>query len=121
MSFQPEDNIDYQALLLLLKKSEPKDVYEELMKKEEKVLDTVNRVVNYSNEKELKESEFLNKTVAQHVSGLFWAMKGIMSELYRMKTIQDVKSTLTKDDRMIYIGIMLLCIAFFLFFVINSS
>lgn len=121
MSFKPEDNIDYKALLSLLKKSDPKEIYEELMKKEEKVLDTVNRVVNYSNEKELKETEFLNKTVAQHIYGLFWAMKGIISELYHIKTIQDVKKTLMRDDRIIYVGIMLLCIAFFLFFVINSS
>jgi hypothetical protein len=121
MSSLPEDNINYKELLNLLNKSDPKDVYEELIKKEDKILDTINRVVNYSNEKELKDSEFMNKTITQHIYGLFWTIKGIMGEFYRIKTFQDAKQIFTKDDRIIYIGILLLCIAFFLFFVINSS
>jgi tetrahydromethanopterin S-methyltransferase subunit A len=113
-------NLEYSKLVNLLNKSDQSQVYEELMKKEDHVLDTINRVVNFSNEKEKKSSEFLNKSINEHVHHFFWTMNNILADLSKVKNIQNFRKVLFKDDRQIYIGILLVIIALFLFFVIIS-
>jgi hypothetical protein len=93
------------------------------MKKEEKVLDTVNRVVNFSNEKEVKSHEFTSMSIDQIVHKFYWNMNKIFSDISSKKvsTIQDVGDILLKDDRKIYLGILLVLICIFLFFVLISK
>ena len=113
-------NLEYSKLVNLLKTTDQSQVYEELMKKEDRVLDTINRVVNFSNEKEIKASEFLNKSINEHAHHFFWTLQNIIADLSKVKNVQTLKKTLFKDDRQIYIGVLLVIIALFLFFVIIS-
>ena len=113
--------MEYSKLVDLLNKSDDREIYEELMKKEDRVLDTINRVVNVSNEKEIKGKEFLNMSLNDIVHKFFWNITLIFSELISSKTIQDVKKVLFKDDRKIYIGLLLVLITIFLFFIIISK
>jgi hypothetical protein len=114
-------NLEYSKLVDLLKKSDNREIYEELMKKEENVLDTINRVVNYSNEKEVKSKEFLNMSLDEIIHKFFWNIKLIFGELLSVKTVQDFSKIVYKDDRRIYIGLLLVIISIFLFFVIISK
>jgi hypothetical protein len=114
-------NLEYSKLIDLLQKTDDREIYEELMKKEENVLDTVNRVVNYSNEKEVKSKEFMNMSLDQIIHKFFWNIKLIFSELLSAKTIQDASKVVLKEDRRIYIGLLLVIISIFLFFVIISK
>lgn len=116
-----ETNMEYKDLMNLLNKADPKDVYEELIKKEDNVLNTINRVVNHSNEKEIKMQEFTNMSLDDIIHKLFWNLRLITNELYSIKTVQDLGKSLLKDDRKIYIGIMMLLISLFLFFIIISN
>jgi hypothetical protein len=119
--YDPSENMDYRQLLELLKKSDPKEIYEKLMEKEENVLDVVNRVVNVSNEKEIVGKEFMNKSLNDHVYGFFWTIKTLMSDLKKTRTLQGILRELQKDERPIYIGVLLILTALFLFFVLCSG
>ena len=115
-----EKQFRYNDLVRLLDRSDPQDIYEELMKKEERVLDTIDRVVNYSNEKQVKESEFLENSLNGIAHDFFWNMKLVMSDLYDVKTFQDLGRVLTKDDRKIYLGILAILVGLFLLFIVNT-
>lgn len=114
-------NLEYSQLVDLLNKSRPQDVYEELMKKEEKVLDTINRVVNYSNERETVKSEYMNMSINEHVHTLFKVVKQVQNDLFKAKSLKDVSATMLADDNMFYIGCLLVFVAIFLFFIIIST
>lgn len=116
-----EKHMEYSKLVSLLNQSDPHDIYEELMKKETHVLDTVNRVVNYSNEKQVKNSEFANTSINDIAHKLFWNIRLISMELFDVKNVQDLKRVLLKDDRKIYVGLTCVIISLFLFFIIIST
>ena len=84
------------------------------------MLDTIDRVVNYSNEKQVKESEFLENSLNGIAHDFFWNMRLVMTELYDVKTFQDIVRVLTKDDRKIYLGILAILVGLFLFFIVNT-
>ena len=116
-----EKHLSYKELVRLLKNSDPTTVYEELMTKEENVLRTIDRVINYSNEQELKHKEFTNQSIVDIIHNLFWNMQLMWSELYDVKTYQDFTKVMFKDDRKIYIGILMLVICVMLFFIMISA
>ena len=113
-------NLEYSQLQELLKNSDPTSVYEELMKKESDVLKTINRVVNVSNEKEIKAKEFGNMSFNDLIHKLFWNLKLMSSEMYEARTVQDLHKIFLKDDRKMYSGIFLVVISIFIFFILIS-
>jgi uncharacterized membrane protein YgcG len=112
---------EYDNLLELLNKSDKETVYEKLLGKEEKVLDTVNRIIDHSNAQELKQKEFLNTPIKDIIRNLFLRMSSIILELQKASTFQDVKAIISKHDRQIYIGLFLIIVSVFLFFIAVSS
>jgi hypothetical protein len=115
------DNLEYSQLVNLLKKSDPKDVYEELVKKEDRVLETIDRVINYSNEKEIKSQEFTSMSLNDIIHKTFWNWRLMINDMYGISTFQDLKKALLKDDRKIYLGILLVLVCVFLFFITIST
>jgi ferritin len=113
--------IEYTKLIDLLNKSDPTEIYEELIKKEDKVLDTINRVVNVSNEKDTKSKEFLNLSFNDIIHKFFWNISLIFSEITHIQTIQDIPKVLFKNDRKIYVGLLLVLLSIFIFFIVISS
>jgi hypothetical protein len=121
---EPENNLEYSKLLKLLnsKTDDPSTVYEELIKKEDRVLDVVNRVVNYSNEKQVKSEEFMNLSLNHIVARLFTVIKAIMSEVMLVRNFNQFMDVVTKeDDRKIYVGLLFIILAVFIFFIVISS
>jgi tetrahydromethanopterin S-methyltransferase subunit A len=121
---EPENNLEYSKLLKLLnsKTDDPSTVYEELIKKEDRVLDVVNRVVNYSNEKQVKSEEFMNLSLNHIVARLFTVIKAIMSEIMLVRNFNQFMDVVTKeDDRKIYVGLFFIILAVFIFFIVISS
>jgi tetrahydromethanopterin S-methyltransferase subunit A len=121
---EPENNLEYSKLLKLLnsKTDDPSTVYEELIKKEDRVLDVVNRVVNYSNEKQVKSEEFMNLSLNHIVARLFTVIKAIMSEIMLVRNFNQFMDVVTKeDDRKIYVGLIFIILAVFIFFIVISS
>jgi hypothetical protein len=116
-----DNTMEYSQLMELLKKSNRDEIYEELIKKEDHVLDTINRVVNYSNEKEAKTKEFLNMSLDKIIHTFFWNLKLMFDELSSVKSIQDFSKVFLRDDRKIYLGMLLVIISIFLFFILISK
>lgn len=112
-----DENMDYTQLVHLLEKSDPADIYEQLIKKEDRVLDTINRTINYSNEKQLDASEVFNMSLHEIIRRFFWTLRTIFHDLFRVKTGQDLWQVMLKDDRKIYLGTLLLCVCIILFFI----
>ena len=117
MSGKLLDYSEYTSLIDTLEKSEIDDTYADLMKKETSVLQTVNNIVQYEKSKPIKKREFLHMSLHEIYTMLFLELPQIAKELERSKTFEDVMRVFFKGHRIIYIGLMLVVISIFLFFV----
>lgn len=117
---------EYKSLMDILDKSTSSenelynDTYNELMKKEGHVLDTVNTVVNYNREKTIKENQFLHMSLYEIYTFFFLEMPQMAKELEKATTIEEVLHILFRGHRVIYIGLILVLFSIFLFFINNS-
>ena len=113
--------MDYNNFKKLLDKSNPDHLYEELMKKEERLLQTMNRVVDYSNKKELESKEFVNMPVKDASSNFMLGVIAMINDLTKVKDGQQLMQIVMTTERIIYIGIILVIISMFLFFIQSST
>ncbi len=106
----------YSNILSLLQEDalSRKDVYTELMKKEKKVLDTVNRVVNQDNENTKESLLFINLSISDLIARFAYNWQNIFQELIIDKKFADLPLILFDKERKFYVGIMLLIVAFIL-------
>lgn len=111
---------EYKEILDIVNRSNVENSYEELMQKEEKVLDTLNNVVKYYRDEDIKDREFINQGINTIITRYLDVWKEILDDFTSnpKKTYIDI---ISKDDRPIYIGITLIIIALFLFFIENST
>ena len=88
------------------------DVYQALMKKERRVLDTVDRVVNDSARTDADGRSFFQLSL--HVIGIriIAAIKGIMDDLIEARSLSAVYAAFMRDDRKVYVGVLMLLVAF---------
>jgi len=113
----PIEYSEYKSLVDILDASsnDNASTYEDLMKKEKNVLDTVNHVVKHINDTDVKSTFILDKSLDTVAQQMFVMWPVVIKEFSTVKTPQDVISVVTKNDRSVYIGITLMLIAFFLF------
>jgi hypothetical protein len=117
-----QEYMEYDKLKALIEYSPSNGMYEDLMAKESAVLETVNRVVDHSNKRELEAKEVMNMPVRQLVGRFGSSMKDMFLESFQVKEPKDVVTLFTKDtSRIIYMGAALVCLALFLYFVTISN
>lgn len=93
------------------------DVYTELIKKEEKVLDVISRVATQNDKK--KTHKFSDLSIAESIARFANTWKNIFVESVEAKS-KDPRiyaSIIMKDDRKIYVGLMMVIFAMFLYFI----
>lgn len=112
---------DYKSLVDILDKGDMDETYKELIKKEDKVLDTVNAVVNHYTDKKYKKNMFLHTSLNElyHLFFLEWPM--MVRDVSKAKTMNDYLKAFLINNRPLYIGIMCVLMGVFLFFIQNSS
>lgn len=110
---------EYTSLVDILEKSDDQ-TYEELMKKEQNVLSTVNNVVNHIKSREAKSEQFINHSISDAVMNFFLMWSNMFTDLGKSKTASEVLDSFTKDNRIIYIGISFIICAFLIFLVESS-
>lgn len=98
------------------------DVYQNLMAREQRVLDTVDRVVNDASRRRRgsrgsrKKRAFLNLTVHQVGVRTIAAARGLLDDLVAVRKPVDLYNALLHPERAVYLGVMLLllamCVAF---------
>ena len=108
---------EYKSLVNLLEKSNDYDgTYQELMGKEEKVLDTVNKVIQvYKDDdiRKLKYKNFLDYSIHEAIFKFFFVWIDMFRELVAQENIFNV---IQKEDRLTYIGMMLILLSFCFYF-----
>jgi hypothetical protein len=111
------DYSEYTSLIESLEKSEVDDTYKDLMKKETSVLETVNNIVQHERTKVTKRRQFLHMSIHEIYTMLFLEIPQITKELERARSVEDVMKVFFKGHRIIYIGLILVFVSIFLFFV----
>ena len=107
---------DYKSLVNTLEQSNHDNTYQELINKEDKVLDTVNRVIKNYRDEDVIEKEFINHTISQVVYKFFNIWIEIFNDLLNSNG-KDIFDIFSKDDRLVYIGIMFIFISIFLYYI----
>lgn len=108
---------EYKSLIDLINNDDMTNKYENLMKKENKVLDTINHVVKNIRSKDEKNKQLINMSLYQIYNNMFLEIPKIIDELYKFNNLNDIINILTKNNRLIYLGILLVIISIFLFFI----
>lgn len=112
---------EYKEVMDVLQRTNVEDNYQDLMKKEDKVLETVNNVVKYYRDEDIKDGEFINQGVGQVIARFLDVWKEILNDYTNNMTTKTTKQILTEGDRLIYIGLSLIIVALFLFFIESSN
>lgn len=113
----PIEYSEYKSLVDILEASsnDNASTYEDLMKKEKNVLDTVNHVVNHIKESDTKKGLVTEKSLSGVAQHMFVMWPVVFNELALAKKPEDFVACVTNDGRSVYIGITLMLVAFFLF------
>jgi hypothetical protein len=97
--------------------SQKDDVYNELMQKETNVLNTINRVAETELSKKNNTNLFYNKSLIE-IAALFantWA--NIFTELINEDMYKQPMQVFWNGDRKIHVGLMIVLVSIFLFFI----
>jgi hypothetical protein len=116
--------IEYGEVKEILEIANRKNVdnsYQDLMEKEETVLNTVNDVVRYYKDKDIKDVEFINQSISIILERFVEVWIAIINGIASASSLWDVLKVMSDKDHPIYIGITMVILALFLFLVESSS
>lgn len=91
----------------------PSEVYTDLMSRERRALDTVDRVVNDARKTELRSSELVDLPVRELAGRAMVAGKAILDDLVQARDARDVGAAMLRGDRKVFVGAALVTIALF--------
>lgn len=87
------------------------EVYGNLMNTEERVLDTVDRVVNDARLQRVTRASFLNMSLLEIAGRTADVLRAVYLDLFAVRSVHDFVKAFTKKDRRIYLGLVLIVIA----------
>lgn len=108
---------DYQSVLELLKKDDT-NVYQDIMKKEKQSLDTMNNAIKAFNDAEYAKKQFVHMSYVETVLKFADTLSDIIKDIQKTKNINEIGVIFLKGDRLIFIGLFLVIMSVFIFFVI---
>jgi len=108
---------EYQELMDIIHRRgrHGEERYGALMQKEQRVLDTVDRVVNDARVQEVRADDFFRLSLTQIGLNLAKAVHQTYLELMQVRRPSQVLPVLARPERRIYMGLLLMGVAFFLF------
>jgi hypothetical protein len=114
---------DYKSFIDTLTSSNHDFTYQNMIEKEEKVLDTMNNVIKYYNDNQTKEKEFVNQSMMYIATRLFTVWNDIFADVIKLNSLSlsTIVDIFMKDDRLVYIGITLLIISVMLYYLKLTS
>lgn len=127
MSYNADN--EYANVLKLVEEKDDVDsnkatIYQQLMEKEDKVLDVLNRMVKKDTTKSDKMLFFYNQSLIDITMKFSNNMVNIFEELFierQFKSFNELQHILLDGDRKIYLGILVVLVGIFLFFVDISN
>lgn len=87
------------------------DRYSELMAKERRVLDTVDRVVNDARLQRAERSSIMHMSIAQIATKMGDVMHEAFLEAVQARSVEDVMAIIRPSERRLYAGILLIVMA----------
>ncbi len=125
MKIQIEDKEQYKIILNAINdKNNPaylkKDIYKDLMKIEENVLNTLNRVDQFIHDEKDKSTLKFDMSFYDFVSLFVNNWINIYEEIFKEKQYISIVEIFTKGDRKIFVGTMFIIIALVLLFTFLS-
>ena len=112
---------EYSELLQLIERRDDEDRYTELMKKERRVLDTVDRVVNDAQAQKIRKSGLLYMSVPEVLTRTAETLHDVYLELFTVSNLREAWEVLSRPERRIYLGIVLVLVGLILGFVQMTS
>ena len=109
----PIQYAEYKDLVEILSRSNHDTTYSDLIQKEEKVLDTVNAVVKYHQDKKIDRSSFVDMKIVDMIYNFVIEMGAMFREMVAIPSNHPEKifTVITKGNRFIYLGIILVVFA----------
>ena len=118
MDTMPFQNYSNMMYMLENDKLSRKDVYSELMKKEDKVLDITSRLANQNRKIEMDNLFFVNLSISDLIARFSFTWQNIFNELIIERRYNDLPLILFNNERKFYVGMMLIIIS--IFFIVMS-
>jgi hypothetical protein len=119
---KPIEYGEYKEILDIVQRTNVEDSYQDLMGKETKVLDTVNKVVKFHRDEDIKSGEFIHQDMTTIFTRFFDVWKEIIDDYTAVRgTNKSMIEIFTSGDRPIYVGISLMIVGLILFFVESSK
>jgi hypothetical protein len=114
---------DYKEFLDMLESSDytANDVYQEIMKKEQAALDTMNNIAKERQKTNHFNTSLTKMSVSDHYFRLVKVMRDIFTECMVIKDPRDLPWIFLGDERKIYVGALLVFVALVIFFITISS
>jgi hypothetical protein len=119
LSKPTKQGADVVAAIQRLTEGEPDaraDAYADLMRREERVLRTVDRVVNASRQKVVEDAMVINRPLNELAKDAMRSLHLVIHDLLHVRKPADVLPALTHGPRKIYVGALLIALAFVVFF-----
>lgn len=121
LTLKPNAYSDYKELINNLENDTVGDVYQQLMEKEQKRIDLINHVVDQKNGHVWSNTILYNQTLLEVAMNFAATWKLIFKEMYVERRFDRWFDIFYEGDRKIYVGLMIVVIALFMFFVSSSS
>jgi hypothetical protein len=118
---KPIDYGEYKAILAVAERRNVEDAYQDLMQKEDEVLHTVNEVVRYHRDTDIKGGEFVQQDISSIIHRFLEVWREIIENITSARSWNDVVSAVGNGDHPIYLGMTLIVIALFLFLIESSK
>jgi len=114
-----DGDVEYNELYKLITNTKPVNdspnaMYDELMQKEARLLETVDRVIEDRAEERRREKTFMDTPIKKMPLEFLRSVKGMFEDLQEVSDMKALWAIIYKDKRMIYGGILLIIVATFL-------
>jgi len=124
---------EYDKLKDLVTKPGQNDVYNDLINKEIRVLDTINNLINVEEKKKNKKKIMYNLTLKEILINLLKVIVDIINDISTIlldplnknrdliTVLKKVRKTFTKKDRLVYVGLFFIIISLLIYFIDGTS
>lgn len=87
------------------------DPYQALMRRERRVLDTVDRMVNEKRSRESYASSLGGMPINLHAARFVGVLRGLLDDLTAARSVHDVVRAVSRQDRQLYLGVGIILLA----------
>ena len=97
------------------------DRYGDLMRQEARVLDTVDRVVNDARLQQIKKTSVIEMSMMEIIARTAEVVHDMYLELFTVRSMEEIKNVFIKQERRVYLGIIVTIIGFLIGFIQLST